>query len=54
MGASSASLPEVSKWLISLCKAIPPVLNDFWVAKLQEADVLTENSWVLSNSLSGE
>jgi hypothetical protein len=40
------SLTQVHWWLISFYKAILLVLNDLWVAKMQEADVTSGNSWV--------
>lgn len=46
----STSLTQVHWWLISFYKAILLVLNDLWVAKMQEADVTSGNSWVYEDS----
>jgi hypothetical protein len=44
------SLTQVHWLLLSFYKAILLVLNDLWVAKMQEADGTSGNGWVYEDS----
>jgi hypothetical protein len=47
--ASSSSLTDVSKWLCSFFTAMFPTVNNFWVSKLNKADVPCDSSWILND-----
>ena len=51
VASCNTSLTDVSKWLSHCFKAILPSVHDLWKDLLKNADVSTDSSWILKDSV---